>query len=616
MLRRPEALALILALPVVGCADSSTTETGGPTTGGDTEAGPTSGGPNTTGATGGTTGGELPTTTTPDTGASVTEASATTGEPVTTSATATDDTGTDDTDDTGEPPGSFWRIEPPVGDGRTWLVSPTGEKTWMLGVNTVMRTKECDGIIAWMTRFEPTRTARIEWARLATGQSGDEMVEKPYCFNSVGAFSNINEFDDTKGDSYMIRPFEAGGAGAPYSVVVNIGPGGDDRALRDVKGVVLESGVASTRFGDPFNPLFLADIDELAQGQIAERKNDPNLQIWYLGNEIGVFDKGAKTPGVRDYRRYLWSDCAADSNIDAPKCARHALAGFLRERYTDLAALNTAWESNYPGADFSTIVDVGPRPVPYISDCNQQCRVDLQIFVHDRLLRTWVDVITTRVRAADPNHIISAPRMAIGASTHFRFWTPASEPGADVWVEDGTTPVPTDTAEVKYNPLDLLARNGDSGFDLVSFNIYSGDAEFEKPWFTNGVHLIQEMSGLPIIISEFSVRAKIDGWSNKGGAGSFVPSGDAVNDQIQRGAYYQSQIEQFYAFKGIIGANWHAWSDRYLEADAAHQINMGLFRCEVPKSGHTAGERWPEIDERMAATNCDIMKLIEAKTGL
>ncbi len=614
-MRRLDALTLLLvpALTIPACGDSSPegSEQGGTST----EVAST-GVTTTTGSEPGTGDTGVPTT-----GTSVGTEDTGTGEGGTTEVGETGETGetgvTGETGETGEPPGSFWHLAGPVDGGRTWLVSPTGEKTFMLGVNTVMRRKNCDGIEGWISRIEPTRAARIEWARLASGQSGEESVDKPYCFNSVGAFSDINDFDDSKGDSYMIRPFAEGGAEAPYSVVVSTGPKGDDRALRDASGVVLESGVASTRFGDPFNPKFIADIDALAQGQIAARKNDPNLQIWYLDNEIGVFDKGGKAVGVRDYRRYLWSDCAADSTIDAPKCARHALAGFLRERYgSDLAALNKAWESKYAGTDFSTIVDVGPRPIPYVSDCNTQCRADLQIFVHDVLLRTWVAVITTRVRAADPNHIISSPRMAIGASTHYRFWTPASAPKPDVWIEDGKTPVPTDTDEVKYNPLDLMARDGDAGFDLVSFNIYTGDAEFEKPWFTDGVHLVQEKTGLPIMISEFSVRARISGWSNKGGAGSFVPTNDGIEDQAQRGDYYQSQLEQFYGFKGIVGVNWHAWSDRYLANDAATQINMGLFRCEAAKFGHTAGDRWPEIDSRIAETNCNIMALIEAKTGL
>jgi hypothetical protein len=30
---------------------------------------------------------------------------------------------------------------------------------------------------------------------------------------------------------------------------------------------------------------------------------------------------------------------------------------------------------------------------------------------------------------------------------------------------------------------------------------------------------------------------------------------------------------------------------------------MGLFAAGCPKSGHTAGERWPEIDDRIAAVN-------------
>lgn len=91
---------------------------------------------------------------------------------------------------------------------------------------------------------------------------------------------------------------------------------------------------------------------------------------------------------------------------------------------------------------------------------------------------------------------------------------------------------------------------------------------------------------------------------------------DATDDQIQRGAYYESQLAQFYGFSDIVGANWHAWSDRYLAADEAHQINMGLVQCDDPQRGFVAGTRWDEVDDRVAATNCNIMALIEAATGL
>ncbi len=43
---------------------------------------------------------------------------------------------------------------------------------------------------------------------------------------------------------------------------------------------------------------------------------------------------------------------------------------------------------------------------------------------------------------------------------------------------------------------------------------------------------------------------------------------------------------------------------------------MGVVRCDDLARGHTAGERWPEVDHRVAASNCTIMALIEAKTGL
>jgi hypothetical protein len=542
------------------------------------------------------------------------DSSGDTGEPATGTTHADATSGTE----TGEPPATaFWRIERPADSERTWLVAPDGQRVFMLGVNTVMRDKQCDGAAGWITRHAPTKSAQVEWARLGPGQSGPEVSDKPYCFNSVGAFSETNDFDGSGGDSYMIRPVAAGGAGAPYTAVVYINPGGDDRALRDVNGTVLEGGVAGVTIGDPFNPAYIADIEARVAADVTPRRDDPNLQMWFLGNEIGVFDKAKKGEGVRDFRRWIWSDCPQGSSIDTPQCARHALAAMLRDRYAnDMAALNAAWESNYPGGDFAVIVDVGPRPVPYVMNCNTQCRVDLQIFVHDHLLRAWVDLLTTRVRAVDPNHLISSPRLAIGARPDYRFWTPASEADPDVWTEDETHAVGTDNDEVKYSPLDLLGRVGDAGFDVVSFNIYDGGPEFEKPWFTDGVHRVTAASGLPVLISEFSVRARIDGWTNKGGAGSFVPNDDATDDQIQRGAYYESQVAQFYGFRDIIGANWHAWSDRYLAADPAHQINMGLVQCDDPQRGFTAGTRWDEVDDRVAATNCNIMALIEAATGL
>ena len=517
------------------------------------------------------------------------------------------------------PQASYWRIEKPADSVRTWLVSPSGERVFWLGVNTVMRDKTCDGIVkSWIQRTTPTESANVEWARLSTGESNGQTVDKPYCFNSVGAFSDTNDFDATGGDSYMIRPPEAGGAGAPYAVVVTPTAKGNDRALKDEAGNVLLGGYSEARMGDPWNPVFLADLDAMVAADIAPRKTDTRLQMWFIGNEIGIFDKAQQAGnGVRDFRRHIWSDCPAGSTIDAPACARHALASFLRDRYKNsLAALNAAWASSYAGGDFSVIVDVGPRPVPYVHNCNITCRTDLQIFVHDRLLREWVRAVTTRVRAADPNHIVSSPRLALSASSRYRFWAPASSASPDVWSDDEAVPVPTDTPEVKYCPFDLLKRDGDAGFDVISVNVYSGDPTFEKPWFTDGIHKLQDLSGLPVLVSEFSVRAIISGWSNKGGAGSFVPSNDATDDQIQRGAYYKSQIDQLIGFKGVLGAGWHAWSDRYASADPAHQINMGLMQCDDPARGFKAGQRWDEIDDRIAETNCNIMTLIEQKTGL
>src|SRR3954468_6140158 len=278
------------------------------------------------------------------------------------------------------PPTGFWRLARPEGAQRTCLVRPDGRGTFLLGVNTVMRDTRrdglarCEGIGEYIRRRPSSETAHLEWARLSDGASGGFTVARPYGFNSVGAFSETNDFDDSDGDSYMVRAPEAGGVGAPYAVVVGVPPGGEDRALKDEMGNVLLSGFSGSPVGDPFNPAFLEDLDARIGTEVPARRDDPRLQMWFVGNEIGVFDvAGHGSGGVRDFRRWLWSDVPAGSSLARPQCARHALAAFLREEYAgSIADLNSAWGASYP--DFAAIVDLGPRPVPYVHDANARSR--------------------------------------------------------------------------------------------------------------------------------------------------------------------------------------------------------------------------------------------------
>jgi hypothetical protein len=423
----------------------------------------------------------------------------------------------------------------------------------------------CAGIGDYIRRADPATTAHLEWARLSTGSSGGHTVRRPYHFNSVGGFSQINDFDDDEGDSYMIRPDVVG---APYMVVLDVSPRGRDRALKDANGEVLRGGPAGHMIGDPFNPAFLEDLDDIAERQVKPRRDDPNLQMWFAGNEIGMFDKAQRgVSGVRDFRRWLWSDVPPGSTLDNPLCARHALGAYLRERAVE-------------GLELGGVV-------------RHDAHEDIQRFVRERFLPEWVRAVTTRLRAADPNHLIASPRMAIATPSGYRFWQPD-----DCWCE-----APGETIG-ELSPFHLL-----KAFDLVAINCYSGGATFKRPWFTEGVHKIQRESGLPIIISEFGIRTRIDGWSNRGGAGSFAP------DQRERGRRYRSQLEQFISFRHVVGASWHAWSDRYVPTDEGLQINMGLVQCEDPRRGMNAGRRWAPVDELVAETNRSIYDRIEAKTG-
>ena len=512
----------------------------------------------------------------------------------------------------------FWRLASPAetGGARTWLVAPDGRCTFLLGVNTVMRntlhagTPRCAGITTYIGRHDdPLRAAREEWGRL----SGADGAPKPYYFNSVGAFSEENDFDHTGGDSYMVRP-PPHGAGAPYAVVLDVTPRGKDAAqmaLADAHGNPLTGGFSRSLIGDPFNHCYLETLDTLAKQTVAPRADDPGLQMWFAGNELGIFDVSGHPPkgppkleaGVRDLRHWIWARGPDGSSLDTPLCARHALGAFLIERYRNaIDALNSAWHSRFD--TWEAVVDSAPFGRGYSAACGE----DLQRFVHDRLLPAWVRAITTRVRAADPHHLLASPRLAIASPNEYRFWRAVEHDGLgpDHWADAPHGPIPADTGDVHYCPFDALG--GDGGFDLVAVNAYCGDPKFPDPWFSGGLAKLHDEAKLPVVISEFGIRARIASWNNRGGAGSFVPTADPAAEQLERGHRYATQIDQFASLPFLVGACWHAWSDRY--DSGGDQINMGLVQCTDSHEQMVAGARWEPAYAPIAQTNRTILQAI------
>lgn len=501
----------------------------------------------------------------------------------------------------------FFHLEHPAGAQRTWLVDPDGNPLWALGVNSVLRTANCDGIEAWVQRGSPWSVAATEWARLSRNSAGTG-----YGFNNVGGFSDGNDVG-----AYPSPVL----AYAPYGIVLDVTPSSaDDFALRRADGTALgRTGTAAvgspddggSPVGDPYNPAFAAMV--VTNFSTRVRPTDARLMYYWLGNELGFFDRPNGLPtgagGVRDLRRWLWSRCPATSTLDTPQCAPHALGASLRARYGTVSALNAAWGTSHTSFDAVLAAKPVPGATAGAQRCNSACGVDLQRAVR-ALLTAWIRVTTTALRRLDPNHLVSSPRLAIASPGAYCFWGMS---GCDEHYTNGDA-VPAGSGDTATAPWALFARRGDEGFDLVSINAYShtNQAGYVRPWFTDGVHRIQAETGLPVLVSEFGIRARIEGWSNAGGALSFVPSASPLEEQQARGAFYATDIAQFVAFRGIIGASFHRWADRY---DAALQpgtsthdaMNMGIV--------HRDGSRWQPFDAAIRQVNTSIYNRIRAATG-
>ncbi|HLU65344.1 MAG TPA: hypothetical protein VKZ63_03685 [Kofleriaceae bacterium] len=484
----------------------------------------------------------------------------------------------------------FFHIERPPGAARVWLVDPDGNPFWSVGLNTVLRSANAPDLEAYLRRLPDfDEVARIEWDRLSDGAGGGY----GYFFNSAPGFSETNDLD--RGAPSPITRV------APYGVRLSVSvPEDSPLAMRSAGGAVLGAGDSSATLGDPFDPAYRELLAARWQAQV--RPGDPHLLVYWLDNEIGLFDHPLHVPpGTRDLRGWIWRDCPAGSSLDQPRCASHAFARFLRDRYGgDAAALASAW--GRPLGAFEDVLAL--RPAPGSGDparrCDGACEADMQRF--QRVLwRRYVTVWTGLLRELDPDHLVGSPRMAVASSDSYCFW---GVPGCIARWTDGRRVKAS--SEVTYSPFRLFRRNGPYGFDVVALNVYSrADRRgYDQPWLRDGIHKIVRESALPVWVSEFGVRARIDGWTNSGGAPAFVPRGAPAEQQTARGAYYQYDMAQFGMFRAVVGAAYHRWADRYLPDQ---QMNMGVI--------HRDGSRWDRFDGAIRQWNAGVYTRLRQMTG-
>ena len=149
-------------------------------------------------------------------------------------------------------------------------------------------------------------------------------------------------------------------------VVLDVSPRGHDRALKDGNGEVLRGGPAGHMIGDPFNPAFLKDLDDIAERQVEPRRDDPNLQMWFAGNEIGMFDKAQRG-----------QPACATSGAGCGPTSRRARRSTIRCARATRSARTCASDAARTGLILGEII-------------RHDAHEDIQRFVHERLLPEWV----------------------------------------------------------------------------------------------------------------------------------------------------------------------------------------------------------------------------------
>jgi agarase len=246
-------------------------------------------------------------------------------------------------------------------------------------------------------------------------------------------------------------------------------------------------------FPDVFDPAYDAAVRRLARRVCGPLVGDPNLIGYFTDNELR-WGPDWRSPETL-FEEFL--------RLPDEAHGRRALLRFLEDRYLNISELNQAWQTGYDSfAQVGRIPQVGSQ----IPD------TDKGEFLRAVALR-YFSISEDAIRLVDDKHLILGCRLAGHA------------PGA--------------VLEAMKEHVDVVSLN--------HYDVHPPAALLRE------VHWV---TGRPVIVTEFSFRARDSGLPNAKGAGV------VVDTQEERAEHFERYVRELLGLPMVVGYHWFEHADQ------------------------------------------------------
>lgn len=282
--------------------------------------------------------------------------------------------------------------------------------------------------------------------------------------------------------------------------------------------------------GDFFSKDFEQKMEAACQQACGPRAKDPWLLGYFTDNELRWgADWRGKESLLEEYLR-----------LPEEAAGRKAALEFLQKRYSDITALNQAW-----GTKVGRWEELNGRE----GARNETARKD-QAAWQELVAQRYFATCKNAIRKADANHLILGCRFA------------------------GQAPDP-------------VLRGVKDSVDVVSFNDYGQNAPVAT------LQKIHELTGRPLMLTEFGFKAMDSGLPNTKGAGK------AVSTQADRAAGFTRYVQGLIDLPFMVGFHWFEHTDEPKEGRFdGENSNYGLVSIE--------DRPWEVVVQKMTEVNAGL----------